>query len=171
MLTWNLEATASMASLPSYSPLPWAASLSSRHLRKGFLLPLPPQVRGLRSARPFPVSCRENAEARTLRRNTGNPLQRAGLQVGKTGLLRRSNTRPPATFRDVIQAARASRVRTSRPAVPEVWTPIARPFPARQKPAPPVCVWTGRGGSAREKAGLGEASSLPLPSRSFALCY
>lgn len=128
-----------------------------------FLFPLLPSVRGLRSAFPLPVGCREDAEVRTLRRNTGNPLKRAGLQVGETGLLRMSNTSPPAAFRDVIQSARAPRVRTSGQAVPEVWAPAAPPLPARQKPARPVCVGTGRDGSARKKAGSGKLIGCRCP--------
>lgn len=77
---------------------------------------------------------------------------------------------PSPALRDVIQSARAPCDRTSRQAVPEVWTPAARPFPARQKPARPVCVGTGRGGSARKKAGSGE-TRLQLPSRGFASYY
>ena len=35
VLTWDLVATVSRASLTSHSSLPWAASLTSRHLKKG----------------------------------------------------------------------------------------------------------------------------------------
>lgn len=52
--------------------------------------------------------------------------------------------------------------------VPEVWAPAAPPFLARQEPAPPVCVGTGRGGSKPKRAGPGESDSRALAPRSFA---
>ncbi|CAK7311152.1 hypothetical protein VULLAG_LOCUS15897 [Vulpes lagopus] len=56
------------------------------------------------------------------------------------------STNTPAAFpRRHPARCRAPRVRTSGPAAPEVWAPAARPLPARQRPAPPVCVGTGVG--------------------------